>query len=112
MKLTLLAFVALLAAPALAEDTALDGPAILAALTDAKLVYDDGATQVFRAGGATIYDNGRQSSGRWAVREDRYCSSWPPSDTWACYGVTQSPDGQTISFVADDGSTTSGHQVP
>lgn len=112
MKLSACALVALLAGPALAKDTPLDGAAILTVLTDVELVYEDGATQLFRDGGVTIYDNGRQSTGRWAVREDRYCSSWPPSETWACYVVTQSPDGQTIGFVADDGSTTSGHRVP
>lgn len=104
----LLTLLILMASPVLAQDATLTGPQIMAALTDRTLIYPDGATQVFRDSGATQYDNGRPSSGRWGVRGDQYCSVWPPSDSWACYGVTQSADGLTISFVADDGSRTAG----
>ena len=111
MKAVIAALI-LMAPPLCAEDVRLDGPAITLALADRALIYDDGATQVFRAGGETIYDSGSPSTGRWGVREDRYCSVWPPSDHWACYDLTRKADGRTLTFVADDSSTTSGHYAP
>ena len=86
----------------------MDAAQITVALTDRTLSYDDGATQVFRADGATVYDKGRVSEGRWAVRGDQYCSVWPPSDQWACYDLRASADGRALTFVAGDGSTTTG----
>lgn len=97
-----------LAEPVRAQDRRLDGAGVTLALTDRTLVYDNGASQIFTAGGATTYDSGTPSQGRWSVREDRYCSVWPPSDRWACYDLTLSDDGQIVTFVADDGSTTAG----
>ena len=84
----------------------MDGAGITAALTGRELVYEDGATQTFGASGATTYDAGRPSWGRWAVRGDRYCSQWPPSDGWACYDMER--NGDVLRFIADDGSITSG----
>jgi hypothetical protein len=90
---------------AMADDT-LDGAEIAALLTGHKVVYADGATQLFQADGGTVYDNGKPSTGRWTVQGDRYCSVWPPSDRWGCYDVTQGARG--VGFVADDGSVTLG----
>jgi len=61
---------------------------IAAAVTAGGLVYDDGATQVFEPGGATIYvERGRPSEGEWYVDGDgRFCSFWPPSYR-ACYDL-------------------------
>ncbi len=82
----LLMLVLLLAGGTARGDATLDGAAIVA--------------QSFKAGGDTVFDNGRLSTGQWQVRGGRYCSVWPPSDRWACYDV------------ADDGSVRRGHLVP
>lgn len=108
MRMGVMLALLVLAGPVWAQDTMLDGAQIAAVLTDRTLTYDDGATQVFREGGATVYDNGRASEGRWAVRGDQYCSVWPPSDRWACYDMRASSDGRALTFVAGDGSTTTG----
>ena len=102
---------AMMAGPAWAEDAKLEGAAITAALAGKSVVYDDGTKQVFKAAGQTIFDNGRQSLGQWAVRGDQYCSVWPPSDVWACYDVTSGAAG-AVGFVAADGSTSVGHVMP
>ncbi|MEO6298065.1 MAG: hypothetical protein ABIV25_04190 [Paracoccaceae bacterium] len=109
MKLWLLAL-AVAAGPAWADDK-LDAAAITATLTGKSVVYDDGTKQLFKPDGQTIFDNGRQSMGQWAVREDQYCSVWPPSDVWACYDVMTGASG-AVSFVAADGSATAGHFAP
>ncbi|SLN59311.1 hypothetical protein PSJ8397_03149 [Pseudooctadecabacter jejudonensis] len=99
---------ALLCAPTvgLAQMEPMTGPQIAAALTDRALVYDDGATQDFRASGRTLYNAGRDSWGYWAVRGDQYCSQWPPSDGWFCYDMARQGDG--LRFIAEDGSFTDG----
>ncbi len=84
----------------------LAGDEILKALSGKKLDYGEGVTQTFDENMLTQYFSGRPSSGRWAVRGDRYCSVWPPSDYWACYDIEQS--GETIRFVDDAGNTTDG----
>jgi hypothetical protein len=93
--------------PALADDwEALDGPAIAAALTSRALGYPDGTLQDFRADGSTQYAD---SAGRWEVRDDRYCSLWPPSDRWTCYAVERRRID--IRFTAEDGTRTVGRYV-
>lgn len=84
----------------------LDGAGITAALTGRVLQYDGGVVQDFRASGRTLYDAGQPSWGYWEVREDTYCSLWPPSDQWECYGVEA--DGQTVTFIGASGDRTSG----
>jgi hypothetical protein len=61
---------------------------IRTALTAADFVYDDGATQVFEAGGATTYvEQGSETRGEWYVDDgDRFCSFWPPTYR-ACYDL-------------------------
>jgi hypothetical protein len=85
---------------------ALDGPAITSALSARVLGYPDGSLQDFFADGRTLYG---ESPGRWEVREDRYCSLWPPSDRWTCYGVARM--GLDIRFTGDDGTETIGRYV-
>ena len=98
----------LLAGPAAAADwTVLNGKGVTAVLAGKTLIYDDGTRQLFKPDGQTIYDNGQQSLGHWDVRGDQYCSVWPPSDHWACYGVEAS--GADLRFVAGDGGVTVGH---
>lgn len=70
------------------------------------LVTYDGAHQSFAADGSTIYTAQGPSSGRWRDEGGRYCSVWPPSESWACYGLER--DGARVRFVADDGSATEG----
>jgi hypothetical protein len=67
------------------------------ALTAGDLVYDDGATQVFEADGATTYvERGRETRGRWHVDENgRFCSLWPPSYR-ACYDLRWIVEGGRI----------------
>jgi hypothetical protein len=109
MRLALV--LALMASPVWAGDK-LDAAGIVAALTGKVLGYADGTTQSFKADGETIFvaKDGRQSIGHWRVQADWYCSVWPPSDQWACYGVTQ--EGGDIAFLADDGSISLGHLKP
>src|SRR4051812_29439437 len=51
------------------------------ALTAAELVFSDGATQTFDAGGSTTYvEGGQRTEGEWEVVDDgRFSSFWPPS---------------------------------
>jgi len=79
----------------------LDGAEITAALTDRSLAYDQYTLQHFHKNGATDYITERFSSGRWSVRGDQYCSTWPPSETWTCYDVDA--QGDSIRFTGADG---------
>lgn len=101
----------LLASPACAEDWhALDGAAITAALQARVLRYEDGTTQNFFQDGRTLYEAGSgESWGKWWVEGDRYCSSWPPSDHPACYGVEA--QGLDIRFTGAGGDVTVGRYV-
>ncbi|KPA22313.1 hypothetical protein shim_05910 [Shimia sp. SK013] len=88
-----------------AEWQVLSGEEISAMLTDKSAAYD-GATQVFYASGRTLYTAGADSWGYWQVRGNQYCSQWPPSGLWDCYGVLV--QGQQVRFVAADGSFSDG----
>jgi hypothetical protein len=66
-----------------------------------------GVSQIFGADGDTFYG---PSAGRWAARDGRYCSVWPPVRTWVCYGLFR--DGNRIRFVAPDGTATDGTRRP
>ncbi len=86
----------------------LDGAQIEALLTGAKVTYGS-ARQNFFAQGRTLYNAGRGAWGYWAVRDDQYCSQWPPSETWTCYEVTA--NGDSVRFIAD-GVVTQGRLQP
>ncbi len=111
MKLSVIALAAFLPFAAQADEgwVALKGADVAKALTARHLAYDGGATQGFGADGSTDYQAGSPSHGSWRVEGDRYCSVWPPSDHWACYGVERSADGLSLRFVAEDGSASVGH---
>ena len=98
-----------IATPVWAEDagpwTALDGAAIAALLTGQVLDFT-GGWQRFEAGGGTTYDAGSPSHGYWRIRGDRYCSSWPPSASWACHDI--SVQGRTVRFTGDGGGADDG----
>ncbi len=78
-----------LATTALGDDwRRLDDAGITAALSSRVLRYEDGSTQNFFEGGRTLYEAGAgESWGKWWVAGGQYCSTWPPSDLPACYGV-------------------------
>ena len=84
----------------------LTGPAITEALSGRSVIFDPLTFQTFHATGLTDFVTERDSTGRWEVREDRYCSSWPPSGTWTCYGVER--EGDLIRFIGPDGSASEG----
>jgi hypothetical protein len=84
----------------------LDGHGIATALTARVLGYPDGTLQDFFKDGRTLYG---ESWGRWEVRDDRYCSQWPPSDRWDCYAVDR--NGLDIRFTDDKGTTIVGRYV-
>jgi hypothetical protein len=97
-----------------ANEVPMKGPDILKALTGARVEGSNWA-QSFDVGGATVYTgaDGKQSSGRWDVRGDEYCSQWPPSDVWACYAMAAdtAADGITIIWISADGSRESARLV-
>ena len=96
---------------ALAEDwRVLDGPGITAALAARVLQYQDGSTQNFFAGGRTLQEAGAgESWGKWWVEGDQYCSTWPPSDGAACYGVEVL--GLDVRFTSKGGEVSVGRYV-
>ncbi len=84
-----------------AEPLTLSGAEIVALLSGTTLEgIHVGAEwrQEFGVAGTTVYSTrGRTDHGKWQVRDDQYCSQWPPSETWDCYAITR--DGDLISFV-------------
>ncbi|TCC63526.1 hypothetical protein E0H73_13575 [Kribbella pittospori] len=68
---------------------------MMAALTAAEFVFDDGATQSFTADGRTTYvDAGVPSTGEWSVTGDgTFASFWPPT-----YRATY-----TVQWIVEDG---------
>ena len=88
---------------------AADGPGAAAALTGKLVVYEGGASQDFAGSGTTTYTDGDSTStGRWGIRDGRYCSVWPPSDRWACYDIALNADGTAVRFTDDSGTQTVG----
>ena len=71
-----------------ADDDPVSAELIPFVLTAGSFIYDDGATQVFDADGATTYvERGRETRGQWYVDDEgRFCSFWPPSYR-ACYSL-------------------------
>jgi hypothetical protein len=67
------------------------------AVTAGRLVYADGASQVFTIDGRTTYsERGGDSAGEWYVDDDgRFCSFWPPSYR-ACYALRWMVEGARI----------------
>jgi hypothetical protein len=87
------------------EWSKLDNEGIEAALVGQTVDYDK-AWQVFRQSGATLYNAGRDSWGRWETRDNQYCSQWPPADGWVCYDVEVS--GKKVRFTGESGNPTDG----
>ncbi|MCB2129854.1 MAG: hypothetical protein KDE03_12435 [Rhodobacteraceae bacterium] len=94
-RLILVAVLLLPVAAAAGDWHALTGAEIGTALSDHELTYEDGARQIFRAGGGTTYVVGAGASeGRWRVEGDRYCSNWQPSSVWSCYTLERDAEGR------------------
>ena len=95
----------MLACPSVADERLLTGQEIQDALGgNAVKGVQDGVSwkQTFHPSGTTTYISGtRPSPGRWAVRDDKYCSQWPPSPNWDCYTITG--EGDRLTFVPDAG---------
>jgi hypothetical protein len=72
-----------------------DAADMVAALTTAEFVFDDGATQSFTADGRTTYvERGAQSDGEWSVEGGgTFASFWPPT-----YRATY-----TVRWIVEDG---------
>ena len=101
-----------LAGPVQAQEwTDLTGAEIADALTDRLVTYDNDATQRFFASGRTLYTHGEPSWGSWEVREDAYCSLWPPAPVWDCYTV-QGAGPSGIAFEDDHGNRFEGRIAP
>jgi hypothetical protein len=100
-----------LATPAHAEDwRVLDDAGITAALSARVLQYVDGAAQNFFSDGRTLYvvETG-ESWGKWWVEGGKYCSTWPPSETPACYSVEA--QGIDVRFKDARGKITTGRYI-
>ena len=98
MRQYLTALVILVAAPAAADEwRLLRGDEIRDVLTERTVDYPS-AWQDFRAKGLTLYNAGADSWGTWDVRNDRYCSQWPPNSAWVCFDVDLNGDGSAVRF--------------
>lgn len=73
------------------------------ALTEATLVFDDGATQTFTPDGRTTYvEQGRQTAGEWSVLADgTFSSFWPPAyrATYALRWIVEDSSPVGLSFT-------------
>lgn len=100
------------ALPAAASDSIwleADTAGIIRALEGRTVLYAN-ARQDFYAGGFTEYGagGGRPSPGSWRAENNRYCSVWPPAETWVCYRLLISMDGQRVRFISPDGGIDDG----
>jgi len=108
MRALLVGIWVLCASPVASEErpwAAMSGAQIEQTLTGRTVDYAT-AWQDFRASGRTLYNAGRDSWGYWAVRDDQYCSMWPPSGLWACYAMAQR--GNAVRFIGEAGDITDG----
>jgi len=71
---------------------------ITAALAGRVLIHDAYSAQRFEATGETLHVTDRAAAGLWEARDGRYCSNWPPSETWTCYDLAL--DGNRLRFSA------------
>ena len=103
MKKILLASL-LLISTAQAAETKLSGVEMQTILND-KILYGKDTEQIFQKSGVTFYSSGgNQSQGNWKIDGEKYCSQWPPNQSWACYDIMQ--DGNKITFISKDGVRT------
>jgi hypothetical protein len=117
--LALLAVLALMSVPAAqAEERPLTGDEIRDMLTDKEIIGTSGSgretRQSFSRTGRTGYNDGHLSWGYWDVRDDQYCSQWPPQQNWVCYdmAVWQDGDKQWVAWVGESGTRYEGYIKP
>jgi len=92
------ALIILAALPAAASDwQVLNGEEIRVVLTGRTVDYE-AAWQDFRTSGKTLYNAGADSWGTWDIRNDQYCSQWPPNSAWTCYDIDMNADGSAVRF--------------
>ena len=111
MRIGLSALLLFMGASSASAET-LDGKAIEALLNDTTVyglpLAPDSWRQSFAKNGETIYIDaaGAKTFGEWLVRGDQYCSMWPPSDRWSCYGMESAltADGKpSVTWVSGGG---------
>ena len=88
----------------------LNAAGIVAALADVTVRYDAHTLEVYRTDGTTRLITERVADGLWEVRDDRFCSSWPPSTVWTCYDVDRA--GDMLRFTGDAGHASTGQRMP
>lgn len=91
-----------------AMERQLTGAEISALLPTIKAFGQD-TVQVFSKNGRTKYHTGGfESKGSWWVTASQYCSSWPPSNSRACYDVflDESKDPKLLIWIGDSGART------
>jgi hypothetical protein len=89
-----------------AKSVKLAAAEITAVLSDQSLYAGEQGEieQIFQKSGQTFYlDHGNSSQGTWKVENDKYCSQWPPSQSWSCYDVIR--DSDAITFVSGTGKS-------
>lgn len=95
------------AGAALGEGRALNGDEITAFLPKIiALGVDEDTLQSFDPSGLTTYvSNGRPSTGKWWATATQYCSSWPPSESRACYTVLldESVEPARLTWIGQSG---------
>lgn len=98
-----LAVVFALAGPAAAQDwqPVTEDQVIVDMLADRSVVFDEHTWQWFGSGGDTRFFTERVSDGIWEAQNGQYCSQWPPSGRWDCYGVALR--GDEVKFISYNG---------
>ncbi len=89
---------------AVAQDTQLSGSEITALLGDHSLYAGSNGEieQIFQKQGLTFYlQNKASSQGTWRVRDNLYCSIWPPNPAESCFTVLR--NGDAVTFVSSAG---------
>ena len=110
MKYLLLIFALLLSSPIKAEEKEISGE-LITSLLPTIIAFGKNSRQSFTKAGATTYlESGRNSSGRWRVQNNLYCSQWQPSEMWVCYRVVIDGDPgkppEKIAWIGTSGNRT------
>lgn len=109
----LIVLLVLLSGPAAASGSRSLGGDEIRALLPTITAVSETTRQTFASNGDTLYtDPARTTNGRWRVQRDFYCSTWPPSDAWRCYGVENSRPVTTGHPTASSGLTLSSATGP
>ncbi len=105
---TIAALVVVLGALMAEEWIALDDEGIKSALSGRSVEYTR-SSQSFLASGETTDVDGRPSLGYWRVDGGKYCSQWPPRQTWNFYSLDVSEDRPKYGSLIRKADRLSGH---